>query len=129
MCYDKKDIYKEDQKSTFTIKQTLSEEELDSFFVTAPIIINTDGEIKFQEFELEPRTIESLNDFAVVMHFAKLLNSYKGLSLEEGGLNLMFVDYWILLGVNREEAETLVYEYGRIPNNTTPLIHNFWTKL
>ena len=127
-CFDKEDIFKKAQKKTYTICDSQNNE-LEAFNLTAPIIINSDGEIKLKEFELEPKTIESLNDFAVIMHFAKLLNNYKGLSLEEGGLNLMFVDYWKLLGMSQDEAETLVYEQGQIPSNSTPLIHDFWTKL
>ena len=127
----KKDYLKEKTESeskVLTLEDTADLDELESFTVSAPIIINTEGGISYQEFELEPKTLEGLANFAVIMHFAKLFDYYDGLTLDEGGFSLMMVDYWKLLGLGQIESENLVYCQGRFPESHESLLYEFWFK-
>ena len=127
ICFSKKDYLKESNDKVYTIID--SEEELQSFVVTCPVIINTNGEVEYKEFELEPKTLDGLTTFGIVIHFSQLFNVYDGLSLDEGGYSKLFVDYWKLVGMNQAEAEELVYGQGKYPTNYNSLIKEFWTKI
>lgn len=132
-CFEKRDYLYENAESDPTVtvkrlKDTAEIEELESFRISAPIIIDTNGGISYEEFEIEPKTLEGLVNFAKIMHFAMLFNIYDGLSLDEGGFSLMMVDYWKLLGLGQMEAEDLVYDQGRFPESHESLLYEFWFK-
>lgn len=131
LVIEKKDYLKEKAKldsKVITLEDTADLDELESFRVSAPIIINTEGGISYKEFEIEPKTLEGLTNFAIIMHFAKLFDYYDGLSLDEGGFSLMMIDYWKLLGLGQLESENLVYYQGRFPESHESLLYEFWFK-
>lgn len=125
ICWDKKDYLKESHKNVLEIADT---EEITPFRVSAPILISDQGDFEIQEYELEPKTLDSLTAFGVIIHNAKLFDCYDGLKLDEGGYSKLGIDYWKLLGLSQNDAEDLVYQ-GKYPSNNDPLLQDFWTKI